>query len=81
MRPTETIQAVISGRLSTQDAPDWTRAGLSMATYRYACEVLSERTKEGRRAALERVPVGIWEDVEREAKALWNKRRQLTTPV
>ena len=75
MRPTETLQAVINGRLARTDAPDWTKAGLSMSTYRYACEVLSERTREGRWAALDRVPVGIRKDVERKAKALWNKRR------
>ena len=76
MRPTETLQAVISGRLARTDAPDWTKAGLSMATYRYACEVLSERTKEGRRAALDRVPVGVREDVEAECKRLWNIRNK-----
>ena len=76
MRPTETLQAVIHGRLDRSDAPQWTHAGLSMATYRYACDVLTERTKEGRRAALDRVPVGIREDVEREARALWNNRGQ-----
>ena len=75
MRPTGTLQAVIDGRLSPQDAPQWTRAGLSMATYRHACHVLSQPTRETRRAALDRVPVGIREGVEVECKRLWNNRR------
>lgn len=77
MRPTETIQAVVEGRLDRSQAPDWTRAGLSMATYRHARHVLSQPTREARRAALERVPTGIREDVEREAKRLWNNKTDL----
>ena len=75
MRPTETLQAVIDGRLSPQEAPEWTKAGLSMATYRHAREVLSQPTRESRRAALERVPVGVREGVEVECKRLWENRK------
>ena len=74
LRPSTVIREIVNGVRS--DRPHWTHAGLSMTTYRYACEVLSERTRAGRRAALDRVPVGIREDVEREAKALWNNRGQ-----
>ena len=40
-----------------------------------ACNVLSQPTRESRRAALERVPVGIREGVEVECRRLWNNGR------
>lgn len=76
MRPTKTLHAVIEGRLSHTDAPHWTRAGVSMAIYRHARHVLSQPTREARRAALDKVPEAIREDVETEAKRLWNANTQ-----
>lgn len=74
LRPSTVIREIVNGDRS--EWPAWANAGLSMATYQHARHVLSQPTRESRRSALERVPAGIREDVEREAKRLWQGRRQ-----
>ena len=73
LRPSTVIREIVNGDRS--EWPAWANAGVSMATYRHAREVLSQPTRKSRRAALERVPVGVREGVEVECRRLWNNGR------
>ena len=75
MRPTETTQAVINGRLSLSDAPPWARPSVEFWLYRQALWVSMGVTREARRSRLAECPELWRERIESEARELYQRRR------
>lgn len=71
MRPTETLTAVLAGRLPPDDAPPWLTASLEVEAYRHGQWVARGATQDQRRERLAEVPDAIREQVETWARRLY----------
>jgi hypothetical protein len=75
MRPTTTLDALISGDLPTDDAPAWALSWFSFWLYRQASFVADGETQAERRDRLAGVPGAHRTEVEAYAKRLYQARR------
>ena len=72
MRPSTCLTAYLAGELT--DPPDWLLSWASFYVYRYARSVADQPTREARREALARVPVGVRGEVEIRAREIYKQR-------
>jgi hypothetical protein len=75
MRPTTTLDAIISGDLPTDDAPAWALSWFSFWLYRQARFVADGESQAERRDRLSGVPVVHQAEVEAYAKRLYKASR------
>jgi hypothetical protein len=75
MRPTTTLDALISGDLPTDDAPAWALSWFSFWLYRQARHVADGATQAERRDRLSGVPDVHGPEVEAYAKRLYQAGR------
>jgi hypothetical protein len=81
MRPSSTLQAVIHGRLSLDQCPQWCRSWLSFYVYKQACYVLDGIGKQEKIKRLETMPPAVKPLIQEAAKSLHLKRKKDTHKV
>lgn len=74
-KPSEQLADLLSGRVAPKDTPEAVLSWARLSIYQGAQEVLSIEGKKQRQRALSKIPDEIRPYVEREAMAIWKKRR------
>jgi hypothetical protein len=74
-KPSEQLADLLSGKAAPKDTPEAVLSWARLSIYQGACEVLAMPSKAARQKAIAKIPPSIRPYVEREAKALWARRK------
>lgn len=74
-KPSEHLYDLLSGKVVPKDTPEAILSWARFEVYRGAVAVLDKPTKKERQATLAKIPQSIRPYVEREARAIWEKRK------